>query len=151
MDSFYFWPSRPEGSTTHEAQLFSEGTGFDTTGQRKGRSYARDHGRFAAEAKVLPEPKCGFDPGTMSRQQICHVKYPKFGRGPINYLIGGGEEMQTTDDAIDRPVGKMLLGKRDNVHDSSVSASSDDHQTLGGIDYQGRVLRDVVFNKSGCG
>jgi hypothetical protein len=87
----------------------------------------------------------------MSRQQICHVKPPQFGRGPVNYLIRGGEEMQTTDDAIDGPVGKMLLGKRHDVHDSGVSASSDDHQALGGIDHQGRVFQDAVFDKPGCG
>ena len=102
------------------------------------------------EAEVLSQPKCGFDPGAMSRQQIFYVKLPQFGRGPVNYFIGGGEEMQATDDAIDWPVGKMLLGKRQDVHDSGVTASGDDNQALGGIDDQGRVLRDVVFDKSGC-
>ena len=36
MDSIFFKPVKPEVSTTHEAQLFGEGTGFDTIGQRKG-------------------------------------------------------------------------------------------------------------------
>jgi hypothetical protein len=62
----------------------------------------------------------------MRRQQICDMKIAQFERGPVNHVIGGGEQMQTTDDAIDRPVGKMLLSKRNDVYDSGVTACSDD-------------------------
>ena len=48
----------------------------------------------------------------MSRQQIRHLICPQLCRSPVNYLIGGGEQMQTTNYAIDGSVGKMLLRKR---------------------------------------
>lgn len=86
----------------------------------------------------------------MSRQQICYVKLPRLGRGPVHHLIGGGEEMQATDDALDGLAAKMLLGKRHDIHGSGVSASSDDHRALWGINDQGRIFRDVVVDKRRC-
>ncbi len=45
--------------------------------------------------------------------------------------------MRTTDDAIDGLVRKMFLGKRDDIYDSGVSASRDDHEPLGGYQLPG--------------
>jgi len=88
--------------------------------------------------------QCGAD-------QIRDLELLEFVASPGELLVGGGEEMESADECIDRRRGKFFFGEGERVDDARVSAAGDENQTLSGVEHKRLIFGDGVFDQSGGG
>ncbi len=105
-------------------------------------------GGTARPAHALADAIDAVNSGAVRAQQIGSAEAFELVCCPIHLRIGGGEEMETAEDGVDRLVGKFALGHGQGVDNASVSATGYQNQPLRGVDDQRLVFRNVVFDQA---